>query len=102
MFPIPLILVEFLKVLEGFAAWAEYVSKDTVVANQCECLDVMVVDCFFGFFFIVVVGIHIDLRGVTKVVHGRSRPDRTADYSRETYGQRVRIPVVITCNRSCL
>ena len=27
---------------------------------------------------------------------------RTADYHRETYGQRVRIPVVITCNLSCL
>ena len=38
---------------------------------------------------VVVVGIHIDLRGLTKVVHGRSRPDRTADYSRETYGQCV-------------
>ena len=36
---------------------------------------------------------------LTKVVHGRSRPDRTADYSRETYGQRDRIPVVIICNR---
>jgi hypothetical protein len=56
----------------------------------------------FFVFLVVVVGIHIDLRGLTKVVHGRSRPDRTADYSRETYGQRVRIPVVITCNRSCL
>ena len=73
----------------------------TVVANQCECLDVLVVDSFFRF-FLVVVGIHIDLRRLTKVVHGRSRPDRTADYSRETYGQRVRFPVVITCNRSFL
>jgi len=44
---------------------------------------------------VVVVGIHIDARRLTKVVHGRSRPDRTADYSRETYGQCVRIPVVI-------
>ena len=62
MFPIPLILVEFLKVLEGsLAAWAEYVSKDTVVANQCECLDVLVIDSFLVF-LVVVVGIHIDLR----------------------------------------
>ena len=95
--------MEFLKVLEGsLAAWAEYVSKDTVVANQCEYLDVLVVDWVFLVFLVVVVGIHIDLRGLTKVVHGRSRPDRTADYSRETNGQRVRIPVVITSNRSCL
>jgi len=44
-------LVEFLKGLEGsLAAWAEYVSKETVVANQCECLDVLVVDRFFCFF----------------------------------------------------
>jgi hypothetical protein len=57
---------------------------------------------FFGFFLVVVVGIQIDLRGLTKAVHGRSPPDRTADYSRETYGQRVRIPVVINSNRSCL
>jgi hypothetical protein len=53
LFPIlPLILVEFLKVLEGsHAAWAEYVSKDTVVANQCEYLDVLVVERFFWVFF---------------------------------------------------